>query len=198
MTFQSTPGKMVGEALMNYGAYVVNDAARSVNTFCTEWSPNGFVAEPLGTAGQFETTWGMPFNTAGVGGTTWGIDMVACFAALMVVTNNTLANYNLAISNYATGNPAKYTGAGGGAPLVSLAPPLGGSAFAPFWSNTSVGSEQFVPITSAPSTGFNPNLQFAALSSEAFDLTFTGPVTIGPTISCGTQSLSQTTLMRVN
>ena len=87
---------------------------------------------------------------------------------------------------------------GGGAPLVSFAPNLGGSALAPFWSDTATSNEHWVPSSSHPITGFNPALQFAALSSEVFEITAQYPVSIGPTIACGTQSLAAATPMRAN
>jgi hypothetical protein len=201
MTFatgSTGPAKILATAFCHYGAYIVNDAARSVNAIDTEFSPYGYVAEPLGTPGEFQTKWGYPFATSGVGGSAWANDIAMIFAALKLVTSNTFAQYNTNVTNYNTGNPANYTGAGGGAPLVAFAPPLGGSTNLPTWSNEAISSETFRPVATTQGTTFNPMLQFAALSSEVFDVSVSAPTHIGPTIACGTASLPQMVPMRVN
>lgn len=196
MSFNTVPGEILATAFMNYGGYVVNDTARSVNAICTEWGPRGYVAEPLGTPGEFQNTWGFPFTSTLSGA--WALDCAAIFAALHLVTSNTLAQYNTNISNYATGNSALYTGAGGGAPLVTMAPNLGGSALAPVWANQSTGSEHFTPNASTQISTWNPSLLFAGIGSEEFNVTPVYPVTIGATVACGTSSLPATTLMSGN
>ena len=102
LTLQTEPGMILAKALQDYGAYVTNDAARSVNNIVTELSPQGSVLT------EFQGAWGFPFQTAGVNGADgWSHDIAAIFAALDIVTNNGASSVG-----------------GGGAPVVPLAPPL--------------------------------------------------------------------------
>jgi hypothetical protein len=86
--------------LQNYGAYVVNDSARSVLTLGVEQGD-------ANTAAQFQADWGFPLATAGVGGAGWGSSVQTIISKLAVVTNNGPTSIG-----------------GGGAPLQPLAPPL--------------------------------------------------------------------------
>ena len=86
--------------LQNYGAYVVNDAARSVFTLSVEQGD-------ANTAAQFQADWGFPLATAGVGGAGWGASVQTIIKNLAVVTNNGPSSIG-----------------GGGTPLQPLAPPL--------------------------------------------------------------------------
>src|ERR1019366_1901534 len=118
-------------------------------------------------------------------------DCDAIFSKLSVVTNNTLSQYNTNLANYATGNPSLYTGAGGGMPIRPFLAPLGGgSNNNPVWSDTSVATEIFSPSSSSQNPVFSPSLQFAAFSSEIFDVAGSQPTHIGPTIACGTAPLT--------
>lgn len=102
LSLQTGAGRILATALQNYGAYIANDAARSVNNIVTELSPSGSVLT------EFQTAWGFSFETTGVNGADgWSHDIAAIFAALSIVNNN---------------GPTS-TG-GGGTPLVPPAPPL--------------------------------------------------------------------------
>jgi protocatechuate 3,4-dioxygenase beta subunit len=102
LNLQTVPGMMLATALQNYGAYIANDAARSVNNIVTELSPSGSVLD------EFQAAWGFPFETTGAGGTDpWSQDIATIFANLEIVNNN---------GPNAIG--------GGGKPLHPLAPPL--------------------------------------------------------------------------
>jgi hypothetical protein len=81
---QTVPGRMIAWTLQNYGAYCVDDAARSVNSIATEVGPKGAVTS------QFQAAWGVPF-VSGVGDTPWARDMATIFAHLDVVDNNSPA-----------------------------------------------------------------------------------------------------------
>jgi protocatechuate 3,4-dioxygenase beta subunit len=108
------PGLILAKAFQDYGAYIANDADRSVNNIVTELSPSGSVAEvyagdgTLVDPGQFQTVWGVPFDTVGVNGTdAWSHDIETIFANLEIVTNN-----------------GQNSIGGGGTPIVAPAPPL--------------------------------------------------------------------------
>jgi protocatechuate 3,4-dioxygenase beta subunit len=108
-------GMILAKAFQNYGAYIANDADRSVNNIVTELSPSGSVAGvydatgKLVAPGQFQTDWGVPFDTVGVNGTdAWSHDIETIFANLQIVTNNADGGWT----------------AGGGTPLAPFAPPL--------------------------------------------------------------------------
>lgn len=188
LSFNTGAGLILATCLMNYGAYLSNDTKQSVRAICTEVSAVGDVAGTINSPGEFRTAWGFAFNPGGVGNTPWAVDCDTIFAALHVVTNVTAANY-------ANGT---WTAAGGGTPLVPLAPALGGSALAPVWTSQSTASEHFVPNASSQIVAWNPSLLFAGISSEVFNVTPVYPITIGPTVSCGTASLPATTLMGGN
>ena len=188
LSFTTGAGLILATCLMNYGAYLTNDTKRSVRAICTEVSNVGDVAGTINSPGEFQTKWGFAFAPGGVGTTPWAIDCDTIFAALHVVTNVTAASY-------ANGT---WTAAGGGTPLVPLAPALGGSALDPFCTATATASEQFTTLTTNPNTGFNPALQFAAFSSEVLNVTASYPITIGPTIACGSAALPATTSMTGN
>ncbi len=109
------PGLILAKAFQDYGAYIANDAHRSVNNIVTELSPSGSVAGvydasgKLVDPGEFQTDWGVPFDTVGVNGTdAWSHDIATIFANLQIVTNNALGGWT----------------AGGGTPLAPFAPPL--------------------------------------------------------------------------
>ena len=109
------PGLILAKAFQDYGAYIANDASRSVNNIVTELSPSGSVAGvydasgSLVTPGQFQTDLGVPFDTVGVNGTdAWSHDIETIFANLQIVTNNAVGGWT----------------AGGGTPLAPFAPPL--------------------------------------------------------------------------
>jgi hypothetical protein len=91
---QTQPGLILATALQDYGAYVGNDAGRSVNSIVTELGP----PLPSGESGSVVTDFGLsvaqggfgfPFATSGVNGTdAWSSDIRTIFAHLDIVTNN--------------------------------------------------------------------------------------------------------------
>jgi protocatechuate 3,4-dioxygenase beta subunit len=108
------PGMILAKAFQDYGAYIANNADRSVNNIVTELSPSGSVAEVydgshnLVDPGEFQTVWGVPFDTVGVNGAdTWSRDIETIFANLEIVLNN-----------------GQNSIGGGGTPIVPLAPSL--------------------------------------------------------------------------
>ncbi len=99
---ETEPGRMLAWTLQNYGAYVVDDAARSVFAVCTEEGPSGSMVA------QFQQAWGFPFEAPAGTGTPWSHDISAIFSHLAVVANNGPSSIG-----------------GGGTPLQPLAPPIG-------------------------------------------------------------------------
>jgi Carboxypeptidase regulatory-like domain len=111
---QTQPGVILATALQDYGAYVANDAARSVNNIVTEFSPSGSILPIVDSSGavvdpgEFQTVWGFPFETALANGTDpWSQDIATIFAHLDIVTDNGPTSIG-----------------GGGTPLAPLLPPL--------------------------------------------------------------------------
>lgn len=79
---KTEPAKILAQALMDYGAYVVDDTAWDTYGFAVERSPNGmFQAE-------FKQTWGFNFDTPAVERNPWVQDMVTIFTSLHVIANN--------------------------------------------------------------------------------------------------------------
>jgi hypothetical protein len=121
---------MIAWTLQNYGAYCVDDAARSVYSIATETGPDGAVTS------QFQAAWGLPF-VSGVRDTAWARDIATIFAHLDVVDNNSPATIG-----------------GGGARLQPFAPPF--SAIIATSAQTSAGAptllvdELWLPGAEAP------------------------------------------------
>jgi Phosphoesterase family/Carboxypeptidase regulatory-like domain len=106
LNLQTSAGRILATAFQNYGAYIGNDAGRSVNNIVTELSPSGSVTA------EFQAAWNFPFETTGVNGTDgWSHDIAAIFAALDIVNNNSPTSIG-----------------GGGTPLRPMAPPLQGAS----------------------------------------------------------------------
>ena len=101
-TLLSKPGKILAQALIDYGAYPVNDTARSVYALVVEAGPVGLVTA------EFQTAFGMSLDTK-LSDTPWARDVDTIFAFLEAITNNAPGSIG-----------------GGGTPLVPLAPPLAG------------------------------------------------------------------------
>jgi hypothetical protein len=99
---ETAPARMLAWTLQNYGAYVVDNAARSVFSIETEDGPNGSVVN------QFQQTWGYPFQAPAGSDTPWSHDINVIIANLAVVANN-----------------GPLSVGGGGTPLQPLAPPIG-------------------------------------------------------------------------
>jgi hypothetical protein len=115
----SPAGLILATAFQDYGAYVANDAARSVNNIVTEAGPSGSVAGVMTVTkttctvdqvGEFQQVWNTPFETCGANGTDpWSQDIETIFAHLEIVTNNDVGQSPFG---------------GGGTPIVAPAPPL--------------------------------------------------------------------------
>jgi hypothetical protein len=80
-TLSTEPAKIMARALMNYGAYVVDDTAWDVYAFALEWSPEGRVMT------EFRDTWGYNFNVNSTSHP-WALDMWKVVSSLHVVDNN--------------------------------------------------------------------------------------------------------------
>ena len=111
---ETPPAMILAKAFQDYGAYIANDAHRSVNNIVTEYGPTGSVADVVNSTcgveqgGKFDAAWGYPFETCAPGASAeWAHDIQTIFANLSIVTNNS------------QGSPG-----GGGIPIVPLAPPL--------------------------------------------------------------------------
>ena len=105
-TLSSTPGKIIAQALIDYGCYPVNDTARSVYALVTEIGPAGNVET------EFAGLYSMPM-VSGLRDTAWAQDIETIFGALQAITNNSPSTIG-----------------GGGTPIVPLSPslnPLGGN-----------------------------------------------------------------------
>jgi hypothetical protein len=93
----TVPGQKIKEALVSYGAYVVDDTA----------GDSAAVIFEAGSEAKFEQAYNMSIGTSGGA---WYDDLLALFQALHVVVNN---------KNTTVG--------GGGIPLAPLAPPICGA-----------------------------------------------------------------------
>jgi hypothetical protein len=129
LNLQTAPGRMIAWTLQNYGAYCVDDAARSVFSIATELGPAGAVAT------QFQQGWGYPFSS-GVKDTPWAKDIATIVANLAVVDNNSPASIG-----------------GGGTPRQPYAPPF--SAVGTLAAVTALAANTAVPATLA-NAAFSP------------------------------------------
>jgi hypothetical protein len=123
LNLQTAPGRMIAWTLQNYGAYCVDDAARSVFSIATELGPAGAVTT------QFQQGWGYPFSS-GVKDSPWAKDIATIVANLAVVDNNSPALIG-----------------GGGTPRQPYAPPF--SAIATVAAVTTLAATTAVPATLA-------------------------------------------------
>jgi hypothetical protein len=108
-SLNTEPAKIIAQALKDYGAYIVDDAAWSAVNFSLEWSPNGRVLV------EFNKNWGYNFkqstiNTTGQAGL-WTADILKIVTNLYAITNN-----------------GPLTIGGGGTPRQPLAAPLASEA----------------------------------------------------------------------
>jgi len=122
LNLQTAPGRMIAWTLQNYGAYCVDDAARSVFSIATELGPAGAVTT------QFQQGWGYPFSS-GVKDSPWAKDIATIVANLAVVDNNSPASIG-----------------GGGTPRQPYAPPF--SAVGTVAAVTALAANTAVPIRS--------------------------------------------------
>lgn len=97
---QTSPARILAQALIDYGGYVVDDTAWDVFAVATEWSPAGRVID------EFKEVWGyeMEINNKEH---PWAQDMTLLFSSLQVVDNNSIDAIG-----------------GGGVPRQPLAPPF--------------------------------------------------------------------------
>lgn len=90
---RTEPAKVLARALIDYGAYTVDDTCWDVYGLTTEWGPDGRVVD------EFRVAWGFPIETS-VKSTCadagrecqWAKDMAEVFTALHVVDNNAPGN----------------------------------------------------------------------------------------------------------
>ncbi|MEI7502446.1 MAG: T9SS type A sorting domain-containing protein [Paludibacter sp.] len=85
---ESEPGRILAQALQDYGGYVVDDTGWDVFAIETEWGPNGRFRD------IFKTNWGYDFvvSMSQSTSTNWGRDIVKIYKALNIVTNNSADN----------------------------------------------------------------------------------------------------------
>jgi hypothetical protein len=129
LNLQTAPGRMIAWTLQNYGAYCVDDAARSVFSIATELGPAGAVTT------EFQQGWGYPFSS-GVKDSPWAKDIATIVANLAVVDNNAPASMG-----------------GGGTPRQPYAPPF--SAVGTVAAVTALAANTAVPATLA-NAAFSP------------------------------------------
>ena len=96
----TTPGRILAEAFLDYGAYVVDDTAWNGWALDTEQGPDGSVVD------EFATLYGFAMSPAA--GDPFMVDMINIFQSLQVVTNNSATSVG-----------------GGGLPRVPNPPPIG-------------------------------------------------------------------------
>ena len=96
----TTPGKILAQAFIDYGAYVVDDTYWNDWAIATEQGPNGRVAD------EFATLYG--FAMSSPDNSPFKQDVITIFQALQVVTNNSASSVG-----------------GGGTPRVQSPPAIG-------------------------------------------------------------------------
>lgn len=97
---ETKPGRILAQAFMHYGAYIVASTGWDVYALCTEHSPKGKMID------EFRHVWGYDFAGTGTN-TGWKRDNMKILQRLHVVDNN---------------GPDRV--GGGGEPLVLKAEPL--------------------------------------------------------------------------
>lgn len=115
MGLETQPAHILAQAFQDYGAYTVDDTGWSVYAIETEFSPNGHVED------EFQQVWGFSMTPSSKN-TAWARDMDRIFGNLSVVDNWNQAGWATVAASNGT------QGAGGGAPRVPWAPPLGSSS----------------------------------------------------------------------
>lgn len=81
LDLKTEPAKIIAEAMMNYGAYLVDDSGWDAVNICTEHGPDGTVLK------EFVKVWGFPFE--GGATATFSKDLNIILTQLQVVVNNT-------------------------------------------------------------------------------------------------------------
>ncbi len=82
---RTEPAKILAQAFMDYGAYIVDGTGWDVFALITEWGPDGRFVD------EFEKNWGFKFKDASGGKkwTPWAKDIRDIYENLHVVNNNT-------------------------------------------------------------------------------------------------------------
>jgi hypothetical protein len=80
-SMQTVPGKVIAQAFIDYGGYVVDDTYWDVFALAVEESPEGSFHD------QFEAAWGYPFSVQSLDHP-WAQDMTLIFRNLHVIDNN--------------------------------------------------------------------------------------------------------------
>lgn len=80
-SLSTTPGKIIAQAFMDYGAYVVDDVGANGWAICTEQGPNGRVVD------EFQALYGYSMWKP-LTGSPFMNDMITIFQNLNIVTNN--------------------------------------------------------------------------------------------------------------
>ncbi len=89
---RTEPAKVIAQALIDYGAYVVDDTAWSVFQMEVEYGPAGDFTE------EFEKNWGFPFeDNSATGSDTsgwsdWALDIRDMFVELHIIADNAIDN----------------------------------------------------------------------------------------------------------
>lgn len=108
---ETEPGRIMAQAMLDYGCYNCDSAGWSVCGIPTERSPDGAVQD------EFLAEWGFALN-ATINQNGWARDMVNIFTKLWAVDNWNSSSWTTVSGSGGT------QGAGGGAPRVAWAPPL--------------------------------------------------------------------------
>ena len=114
-SLRTEPARIIADALINYGSYLVDSAGWDAHYFATEFGPDGRVID------NFEANWGFPWMTAQTAtcgdasnpSCAWSMDMGDIFSALHAVTNNGPATIGGPGNRIAPCAPAFSDGTGG-------------------------------------------------------------------------------------
>lgn len=101
---QTEPARIIARALINYGAYIVDDTGWDTNAFTTEWSPTGRVYN------QVQSEYGIVMGSTNP------------TTSQNIAFNNDM-NTIVTSMDYISNNDADHVG-GGGTPRQPLAPPF--------------------------------------------------------------------------
>jgi hypothetical protein len=109
---ETEPGRIVAQAFLNYGGYIVDSSGWSIYNFVTEHSPKGSVRQ------EFQRVWGYDMS-AGVGANGWARDLMKIFTNLHAVDNWDHATWQTVSASGGS------LGVGLGAPRAAWAPGFG-------------------------------------------------------------------------
>jgi len=151
-SLETDAARILARGFVDYGAYVVDNAGRSVYGLDTEFSTAGSVEQ------EFARSWGFSM-TPDSKTVPWARDMDRIFGALAVVDNWNLANWQTVSASGGT------LGAGLGATRTAWAPPL---------LATPTPSPFDFSVSTSPSSGF------VAVHGQSVSATVTAQRTFGP------------------